>query len=122
MSILWRLLFRECDRSVFLCVCGHHSLCWVWLLLEDVVDQDLKEDQKHDDDVVALLEEGGALRPAGCTAPQHADAPVYVLLRLLYRFNGTLKFTEVCSFFPQPTVMLAFVSLAARRVLAVGFR
>ena len=37
-------------------------------------------------------------------------SPVNVLLRLLYRVNGTLKFTEVCSFFSQPTVMFAFVS------------
>lgn len=85
----------------------------VWLLLEDVVDQDLKEDEKNDDDVVTLLEEGAALHPARCTTPQHGDGPVNVLLRLLYGFNGTLKFAEVCSFFPQPIVMLAFVSFAA---------
>lgn len=103
-------------------VCGHHSLRGgVWLLLEDVVDEDLKEDEEHDDDVVSLLEEGGALRPAGCSAPQHGDAPVDVLLRLLYGFNGTLKFAEVRSFFPQPAVVFAFVSLASRGVLAVWF-
>lgn len=85
----------------------------VWLLLEDVVDQDLKEDEKNDDDVVTLLEEGAALHPTRCTTPQHGDGPVNVLLRLLYGFNGTLKFAEVCSFFPQPIVMLAFVSFAA---------
>lgn len=99
-----------------------HSLCGLWLLLEDIVDQDLKEDEEKDDDVVPLLEEGAALRPACRTTPQRTDAPVNVLLRLLYRFNGTLKFTEVRSFFPQPTVMLAFVSLAARGVLAIWFR
>lgn len=43
-------------------------------------------------------------------APPAPLSPVYVLLRLLYRFNGTLKFTEVRSFFPQPTVVFAFVS------------
>lgn len=85
----------------------------VWLLLEDVVDQDLKEDEKNDDDVVTLLEEGAALHPTRCTTPQHGDGPVNVLLRLLYGFNGTLKFAEVCSFFPQPIVMLTFVSFAA---------
>lgn len=90
------------------------------LLLEDVVDQNLKEDEENDDDVVALLQERGALRSARRSAPQHTDAPVNVLLRLLYRFNGTLKFTEVCSFFPHTAVVFAFVSFAARGVLAVG--
>lgn len=105
------------------------------LLLEDVVDQDLKEDEENDDDTVALLQEGAALRPAGWSTPQHTDAPadthgsvtwqphdahdadrittfspVDVLLRLLYGFNGTLKFAEVCSFFPQTTVVFTFVS------------
>lgn len=46
-----------------------------WLLLEDVVDQDLKEDEESDDDEVALLEERAALDPARRAAPQHADAP-----------------------------------------------
>lgn len=45
------------------------------MLLEDVVDQDLKEDEENDDDAVALLEEGAALRPACRATPQHADAP-----------------------------------------------
>lgn len=57
-------------------VCVRTSLSLgVWLLLEDVVDQDLKEDEKNDDDVVTLLEEGAALHPARCTTPQHGDGP-----------------------------------------------
>lgn len=47
----------------------------LWLLLEHIVDQDLKEDEETDDDVVALLEEGATLHPAHCTTPQDADAP-----------------------------------------------
>lgn len=98
-----------------MCVCeGITFSLRLWLLLEDIVDQDLKEDEENDDDVVALLKERAALHPACCTTPQHTDAPVNVLLRLFYRFNGTLKFTEVCSFFPQPAVVFAFVSFAAR--------
>ena len=60
-----------------LCVCVSASLSlWgLWLLLEDIVDQDLKEDEENDDDVVALLEEGTTLHPACRTTPQHADAP-----------------------------------------------
>lgn len=72
----------------------------VSVLLEDVVNEDLKEDEENDSDKVALLQKEAALCPAGSLIPQHADAPVNVLLGLLYRFNGTLKFTEVCSFFP----------------------
>lgn len=45
------------------------------MLLEDVVDQDLKEDEENDDDAVALLEERAALCPACRATPQHADAP-----------------------------------------------
>ena len=60
---------------VCVCVRGHHSLCGLRLLLEDIVDQDLKEDEEQDDDIVTLLEEGAALRPTCRTAPQHADAP-----------------------------------------------
>lgn len=48
-------------------------------------------------------------RAHGAASPAPVS-PVYVLLRLLYRFNGTLKFTEVRSFFPQPTAVFAFVS------------
>lgn len=50
-----------------------HSHCGV--LLEDVVDQDLKEDEENDDDAVALLQERAALCPARRATPQHADAP-----------------------------------------------
>lgn len=110
----------ERHRSWSVCVCV--SLVKLWLLLEDVVDEDLKEDQEDDDHVVPLLEEGAALHPTGCTAPQHADTPVDVLLRLLYGFNGTLKFAEVGAFFPQPVVVFTFVSFAARRVVPVRFR
>lgn len=57
-------------------VCVRTSLSLgVWLLLEDVVDQDLKEDEKNDDDVVTLLEEGAALHPTRGTTPQHGDGP-----------------------------------------------
>lgn len=109
-------------RRVYKCVCVCEGITLsVWLLLEDIVDQDLKEDEEKNDDVVALLEERGAFHPACRTTPQHTDVPVNVLLCLFYRFNGTLKFTEVCSFFPQPAVMLVFVSFTARRILAVGF-
>lgn len=94
----------------------------MWLLLENVVDQNLKDDEERDDDVVSRLKEGTALCLSYCTTPQHGEAPVNVLLRLLYRFDGTLKFTEVCTLFPQPTVMLVFVSLAPRRVVAIRFR
>lgn len=103
--------------------CSERRPVWLRrLLLEDEVDEDLEEDEGNDDDVVALLEEGASLWSTDRATPQHADAPVYVLLRLLYGFNGTLKFTEVGSFFPQTTVVFAFVSFAARGVLAVGFR
>lgn len=94
-----------------------------WMLLEDIVNEDLKEDQENDEDKVALLQQEAALCSTRGLAPQHADdpastptsdvtntrphdaqaapfPPVDVLLRLLYRFNGTLKFTEVRSFFP----------------------
>lgn len=109
-------------------------LCRSRLLLTDVVDQDLKEDEENDDDVVALLQERAALRPAGRSAPQRPDAPANtrgfsvdpqrggggasrragspanVLLRLLYGFNGTLKFTEVRAFLPQTTAVFALVT------------
>lgn len=45
------------------------------MLLEDVVDEDLKEDEENDDDKVALLQQEAALCPAGGLTPQHADAP-----------------------------------------------
>lgn len=93
------------------------------MLLEDIVDEDLKEDEENDDDAVALLQQEAALWSTRSLAPQHADdpanrptsemtdtwspdaraapfPPVDVLLCLLDRFNGTLKFTEVRSFFP----------------------
>lgn len=53
---------------------------------------------------------GSSHVPANGTVWRMPFSPVNVLLRLLYGFNGTLKFTEVGPFFPQPTVMLAFVS------------
>lgn len=93
------------------------------MLLEDIVNEDLKEDQENNEDKVALLQQEAALRLTRSLTPQHADdpastpasemtntwshdapaapfPPVDVLLRLLYRFNGTLKFAEVRSFFP----------------------
>lgn len=63
---------REWECS---CVWRHRSLWGLWLLLEDEVDHDLKEDEEHNDDVVALLEERATLRPACRTTPQHTDAP-----------------------------------------------
>lgn len=36
----------------------------MWPLLENVVDENLKDDEAGDDDVVPLLEEGSVLRPA----------------------------------------------------------
>lgn len=46
---------RVCE-CVCVCVCEHSTLTVdVWLLLEDIVDQDLKEDEEKDDDPVALL-------------------------------------------------------------------
>lgn len=45
-----------------------------------------------------------------CRGKSGSLSPVYVLLGLLYGINGTLKFTEVRSFFPQPAVVFAFVS------------
>ncbi len=56
-------------------VCEGITLCVVWLLLEDIVDQDLEEDEENNDDVVALLEERATLHPACRTTPQHTDAP-----------------------------------------------
>lgn len=55
------------------------------MLLEDIVDQDLKEDEEYDDDVVALLEEGAALHPAHSAAPQHADASAKHTDVIVYR-------------------------------------
>lgn len=63
---------REWECS---CVWRHHSLWGLWLLLEDEVDHDLKEDEERDDDVVALLQERATLCPACCATPQHTDAP-----------------------------------------------
>lgn len=103
------------------------------MLLEDIVNEDLKEDQENNEDKVALLQQEAALRSTQGLTPHHADdpastptsdtanarwhdaqaapfPPVDVLLRLLYRFNGTLKFAEVGSFFPQTVVVFAFVS------------
>lgn len=45
------------------------------MLLEDVVNEDLKEDEENDDEEVALLQQEAALCPAGSLTPQHADAP-----------------------------------------------
>lgn len=47
----------------------------VSVLLEDVVNEDLKEDKENDGDEVALLQKEAALCPAGSLIPQHADAP-----------------------------------------------
>lgn len=103
------------------------------MLLEDIVNEDLKEDQENNEDKVALLQQEAALCSTHGLTPQHADdpastptsdmtntwshdaqaapfPPVDVLLCLLYRFNGTLKFTEVRSFLPQTVVVFAFVS------------
>lgn len=61
---------------LWVCVCERTTLSvGLWLLLEDIVDQDLKEDEENDDDVVALLEEGAAFHLACRTTPQHADVP-----------------------------------------------
>lgn len=60
---------------MFVCARASLSLWGLWLLLEDIVDEDLKEDEENDDDVVALLEERAALRLACRTTPQHTDAP-----------------------------------------------
>lgn len=45
------------------------------MLLEDIVNEDLKEDEENDDDEVALLQQEAALCPAGSLTPQHDDAP-----------------------------------------------
>lgn len=45
------------------------------MLLEDVVNEDLKEDEEKDDDKVALLQQEAALCPARRLTPQRADAP-----------------------------------------------
>lgn len=63
-------------RRVYKCVCVCEGITLsVWLLLEYIVDQDLKEDEEKDDDVVTLLEERGAFHPACRTTPQHTDVP-----------------------------------------------
>lgn len=57
-------------------VCVNNS--WVeslWLLLEDIVDQDLKEDEENDDDVITLMEEGASFCPGNGTIPQCSDVP-----------------------------------------------
>lgn len=50
-------------------------LCAAWMLLEDIVNEDLKEDEENNDDEVALLQQEAALCPACSLTSQHADAP-----------------------------------------------
>lgn len=72
------------DGVHFLRMCrgpaGKNPFAAVSALLEDVVDEDLKEDEENDGDEVALLQKEAALCPAGSLIPQHADAPANTAL------------------------------------------
>lgn len=73
------------SQIVKVCTCGsvyifrtHASktkLAREWLLLENVVDENLQGHEENDDDEVALLEEGAAFCSADGATPQHDDAP-----------------------------------------------
>lgn len=86
MDLLRDLLWAP-HKSTFVkvCTCGsvyifrtHASkteLAREWLLLENVVDENLQGHEENDDDEVALLEEGAAFCSADGATPQHDDAP-----------------------------------------------